>query len=663
MLLHLHRDDSLAHHCNTQFIENLQRYESFNNLRMTSERFVYTPLSGSRQIRLLKIHSVLSSEDPKHWVELIVTSLDTAPKYVALSYSWGDPLPKTDIYCSGYRLAIGSGLHKALRYLWPPATPEERPLYLWADAVCINQENIAERNAQVRIMSDVHATATTTTIWLGEEDEYLVRAFNWLTRFRGVLESIEYLRPMFNSVERHLSWDTDDVRTLVSQLASNNHQMVREIFHTAFGDHASLDTVFRDIWMMLNREWFTRKWVLQEVCKSSKLNLVAGHQSIPWTALNGWFVFLELNKYAQSRFHAVYPGNIERENFQNYYGLRWLAGVWSPDAPLVHLLMRTWTLECSDPKDHVFALSSIASDFDTFEELLDYELSVEQLSDRLTRACLARPADLVSLWSSLFLIPLERRPRKSWVPDLQEIASLGVRNRESIARKWNRDLYESAHTNLDASPDGNLVRVKGRIVDVIEELGTDISASVEYGQFSSANLQDRALEMINFLDKWIEDCYGVAEKVELDLKGFHGALFAEDWLNIQDKERLPTMRSSFPSYQNDLKKILAERNRGAAKKLWGNLPPGYVDINITLVSMVSRLFGRTQRGVLGWMPKVAERGDCICILDGIGIPYAIRKKGGDGGTYALVGECFISGLEACPATETSSHEQEIIVLE
>lgn len=36
-------------------------------------------------------------------------------------------------------------------------------------------------------------------------------------------------------------------------------------------------------------------------------------------------------------------------------------------------------------------------------------------------------------------------------------------------------MYKSTHTKLDASPDGNLLRVKGRIVDVIEELGTDIS--------------------------------------------------------------------------------------------------------------------------------------------------------------------------------------------
>lgn len=630
---------------------------------MTPGRYVYTPLSGSRQIRLLKIHPALSLDDPRHWVELIVTSLDKAPKYVALSYSWGDPLPRTDIYCSGSRLAIGSSLHNALRYLWPAATPGAKPLYLWADAVCINQEDIAERNAQVRIMSDIYATATTTTIWLGEEDEYVVRAFHWLTRFRGVLESIADLQPMFNSVERHLSPDTDEVRTVVSQLASDNHQMARKIFHAAFGDHASLDMVFRDIWMLLNRAWFTRKWVLQEVYKSYELNLVAGHESIPWTSLNNWFVFLELNKYAQSHFHAVYPGNPERENFQNYYGLRWLAGVWSPDAPLVHLLMRTWTLDCSDPKDHVFALSSIASDFGIFEKLLDYELSVEELSDRLTRACLARPADLVRLWSSLFIIPVERRLRKSWVPDLQEIASLGVRNREAIARKWNRDVYESAHTKLDASPDGVLLRIRGRIVDVIEELGTDISASTEYGHFSSANIHDRALETITFLDKWIEDSYSVSEKVQLDLKGFHGAFFAEDWLTMKENKRLRTMRRTFPSYRSDLKKILVGRDREAAKKLWGNLPPGYVDINITLMSMVSRRFGRTQSGALGWMPKVAERGDYICIFGGIGTPYAIRKKGGVGGTYALVGECFISGLEASPSTEMPSPEPEIIILE
>lgn len=73
---------------------------------------------------------------------------------------------------------------------------------------------------------------------------------------------------------------------------------------------------------------------------------------------------------------------------------------------------------------------------------------------------------------------------------------------------------------------------------------------------------------MNFLDTWIDNCYGVAEKAHLDLRGFRGALFAEEWRSLSEKMRLPAMKSSFQSYRSDLKKMLSEKNGQAARKLW-----------------------------------------------------------------------------------------------
>lgn len=45
----------------------------------------------------------------------------------------------------------------------------EKPRVLWADAVCINQADIAERYAQFAIMKHVYSNATKTLVWLGDE--------------------------------------------------------------------------------------------------------------------------------------------------------------------------------------------------------------------------------------------------------------------------------------------------------------------------------------------------------------------------------------------------------------------------------------------------------------------------------------------------------------
>lgn len=42
---------------------------------------------------------------------------------------------------------------------------------LWIDAICINQEDIEERNEQVHYMHKIYHTAAEVLIWLGPEDE------------------------------------------------------------------------------------------------------------------------------------------------------------------------------------------------------------------------------------------------------------------------------------------------------------------------------------------------------------------------------------------------------------------------------------------------------------------------------------------------------------
>ena len=41
---------------------------------------------------------------------------------------------------------------------------------LWNDRICINQNDLAARSAQVRMMTDVSQFSAQTIIWLGEDD-------------------------------------------------------------------------------------------------------------------------------------------------------------------------------------------------------------------------------------------------------------------------------------------------------------------------------------------------------------------------------------------------------------------------------------------------------------------------------------------------------------
>jgi len=68
-------------------------------------------------------------------------------------------------------------------------------VYLWADAICVNQEDIPERNSQVRLMREVYSTATEVVARVGEVSELdsvcaLVRMEQLRQRFREAPEAI-----------------------------------------------------------------------------------------------------------------------------------------------------------------------------------------------------------------------------------------------------------------------------------------------------------------------------------------------------------------------------------------------------------------------------------------------------------------------------------------
>lgn len=53
----------------------------------------------------------------------------------------------------------------ALDRLW------STPVYkIWVDAICINQDDVGERNTQVMRIRDIFSQSSVVTIWLGEDE-------------------------------------------------------------------------------------------------------------------------------------------------------------------------------------------------------------------------------------------------------------------------------------------------------------------------------------------------------------------------------------------------------------------------------------------------------------------------------------------------------------
>ncbi|EME38601.1 hypothetical protein DOTSEDRAFT_114328, partial [Dothistroma septosporum NZE10] len=83
--------------------------------------------------------------------------------YTALSYVHGDRSERRPITLAGRSFMITRGLHDALDAIWARG---DRERWFWVDQLCINQQNLMEKNAQVAQMGAIYASADQVVAWL-----------------------------------------------------------------------------------------------------------------------------------------------------------------------------------------------------------------------------------------------------------------------------------------------------------------------------------------------------------------------------------------------------------------------------------------------------------------------------------------------------------------
>ncbi|KAK4505073.1 hypothetical protein PRZ48_003036 [Zasmidium cellare] len=104
-------------------------------------------------------------DKPEVWEEYRRQCAD--PPYVALSYTWGDPKPEEQKPVNLHGIdgfSVTPNLHACLARL----RKREDARRLWIDQLCIHQDNLEERAAQVRAMAHIYAQAIDVYVWLGD---------------------------------------------------------------------------------------------------------------------------------------------------------------------------------------------------------------------------------------------------------------------------------------------------------------------------------------------------------------------------------------------------------------------------------------------------------------------------------------------------------------
>jgi hypothetical protein len=242
--------------------------------------YVYSPLPDRYSIRLLEIHP---GNSPEIHCSLSTVILHNSPSYDALSYTWGDPRPplfrgvasgqyrrKYRIICDNLGIDVTTNLYNALKRLRQmhhntstlgiPALQK----YVWVDAICINQQDIAERSSQVALMDELYKGATMAIAWLGKKDRYTDRALRLITRLSE--RSPNQFRQDMHLSLRHHDIDPDDWQALVA---------------------------------FFRRAYFRRAWIVQEVALARNIIFVCGSAVVSWEGLLKCSQYLTLTGASQ----------------------------------------------------------------------------------------------------------------------------------------------------------------------------------------------------------------------------------------------------------------------------------------------------------------------------------------------------------------------------
>ena len=349
------------------------------------------------------------------------------PSYEALSYAWGTAKSLEPAFVSDYStriqtntgssgtLQLGENLICALKHLRYPEKTRRR---LWIDAICINQQDLDERGSQVQLMAKIYKFAERVVVWLGPEQEntkLAISTMQYLGRQVEIFRTNSYV-PSPNCKE--VTWFSPEVVLPYD------------------------DQTYQSISNMLERSWFDRVWIIQEI-QLAKPNaiMLCGAQEILWSLFRRGMVCM-LTK-------TSIPGTL-RERLRAVW---WrTARCLNNDSPTLNSLFRaTVTAKCVEPVDKVHGILGIGPRMLTKKIIPDYTVYYGEVYKTifLQHLALSRRFELLG-WCSLQSVP--KMP--TWVPNF-----LSTKNSFALARGGS--YYASGFSSASFSEQNDTLKVEG----------------------------------------------------------------------------------------------------------------------------------------------------------------------------------------------------------
>ena len=373
--------------------------------------FKWSPLQ-SNEIRILNL--LPGKGEEQICFRLEHHNLDHLPSFRAISYCVGEDEPSNECVCEDDK---GSGIVKITDNLWDALWQVRHEIGqspLWVDQISIDQTNSLEKSQQIKLMSIIYSRATVVLVWLGKSDADAELAYN-------LLEDL---------VAQIVRLDEE-----MGPLGPSNPSKP-QLTHYPLVLSSANAPEWIALRRLLERDWFTRLWVFQELVLARQALIICGVETIH---SNQFFLAIDaVNRFDRSLLpHQYHLNRLSSIQLMHICHMSLSAGWRSVDnnpyltrsdnIPILTLFSLMWDLmshRTAKPHDKVYALLGLAQDIDPHSFIVDYAKPFFEVFAYVTRHFIHQYSDLTVL-KLVSIEPRRNMPKEgprslpSWVPDYQ----------------------------------------------------------------------------------------------------------------------------------------------------------------------------------------------------------------------------------------------------
>ena len=588
--------------------------------------------------------------------------VDHVLPYEALSYHWGSEEAsfKIKIYTEGFpgTFPIRPNLHAALNQL----RFSDRPRRLWIDAICINQDDSGEKNAQVSLMAEVYSRATSVCVWLGEASEDSNLALNFISRIVNL----------------------DDFDRLVADRRTPQ-------------EWAALSSLMR-------RTWFSRRWVVQEIALAARATLYCGDAYVDWADFAD---AVSLFEAVESENHTISKSIMMSELFNHipdFLGeIKFLGATRLVDATsnlfrksnkgqvlerllsLEALISNLSAFQASRPHDIVYAVLNLAKGMRTSaatsskEGIVETQVHVTTEStdqtlreQKLKKVAARRFKQAVE--ENRFIIDYE----KPFFDVCKEFLRFTIKSDgflDIICRPWVPEdgmpdaarpswLLTTSKSAWGMRPDGNYSRANADTLVGPPGLGKrNYNASGSFKVTDSWKFGEGPKVCSMYVEGFVIDSIKQKKPYAADGIILNEWLSAGGWTDMSSlppdefwrtlvADRGPNGVNPPTFYPRACKAALNQSVKGGHISTSTLVHNGKSTIVAKFLRRVQEVIWMrrliiTEHDLLGLAPEMSKKRDLICILYGCSVPVALRRMVDpvtDEEYFTFIGECYVHGI-------------------